>query len=141
MRKKILILQSILLLIAVFASNGCSIGVKDEPLPLSQENIEKYASAVEEATKKIDPSAGTAVDRLIKAYKEPMEKKLGYSFDKTLSAYVTNAATFSSMSPEAIALKKNIMFPVLLEISVNMDEALKKGLISQPTYEEIRKLD
>ena len=86
MRKGILILQSILLLMAVLASNGCSIGVKDEPMPLSQENIEKFESAADNATKKIDPSTGTTVDKLIKAYKEPMEKELGYNFDKTFTA-------------------------------------------------------
>lgn len=137
MRKGRLILQSILFLMAVLASNGCSIGVKDEPMPLSQENIEKYALAVAEAVKKIDPSAGTAVDKIIKAYKEPMEKKLGYSFDKTFSFWITNQDAIS-MSPATTAFT-SLMLPAAVAISKNMDEALKKGFISQPTYEMIKK--
>lgn len=137
MRKRILILQSILLLMAVLVSNGCSIGVKDEPMPLSQENIEKYASAMDDEAKKIDPSAGTDIDRLIKLYKEPMEKKLGYSFDKTFSFWITNIDEIS-MSPATIAFK-SMMFPALVVIDKNMDEALKKEVISQSTYEMIKK--
>lgn len=134
MRKGRLVLQSILFLMAVLASNGCSIGAKDEPMPLSQENIEKYASAVNDAAKKIDMSAGTFVDKMIKAYKEPMEKGLGYNFDKSFRGWLLK---LEDMSP-ATTLLTNLIAPATIQrIYEDSDEALKKGLISQRTYEII----
>lgn len=124
------------LLLLVLTSVGCT-AMKDEALPLSEENLEKYSNLVIEATKKIDPSAGTPIDRAITALKIPMEKKVGYSFDKTLRHFLvkgssimptdqTRASYFELMNMAESAIKKS------------PDEALSKGLITQRTYELIK---
>jgi len=102
---------------------------KDEPMPLSQENVEKYMALGIEASRKIDPNVGTRIDKVIKLYRIPLEKKIGYSFDKTFRYWLVNRRSISGTTDFS-----SFMMPAIQAIQENLDEALRKGLISQRTY-------
>jgi hypothetical protein len=99
-----------------------------EPITQSQVAIEKYANAVLAASKKVDQSKGTVVDRLIFVFKNPAEK-LGYDFDKTLQLCLKQQLIYT--------LNEIIIRPLSL-IRENADESRKKNLISEQTYNIIK---
>lgn len=117
-----------LLLIACLTA--CS-SVKDEPLPLSRENIEKYRVAVDRGVRSIAPGSGTVMERVAALYKEPLEKNLGYSFDTTLRWFFVNRAGITA-DPEARAFA-DLFTPGAQAVLMNADEALQAGIISTRT--------
>ena len=117
-----------LLLIACLTA--CS-SVKDEPLPLSRENIEKYSVAVDRGSRSIAPGSGTVMERVATLYKEPLEKSLGYSFDTTLRWFFVNRAGIAA-DPEARAFA-DLFTPGAQAVLMNADEALQAGIISTRT--------
>ena len=120
-------LVSFLVILCVAA---CS-SVKDEPLPLSRENIEKYAAAVSKGSRKLEPNTGSVMDRVITLYRDPLEINLGYSFDTTLRYYFVNRASMAT-DPEAKVFADLIM-PGAHAVLMNADEALSAGVISTRT--------
>lgn len=111
---------------------------KDEPMPLSQDNIKKYAQAVESSGRNTDPNSGSVLDRINKIYKEPLEKKMGYSFDKTIRYLFINMNEISANPSTTIFV--SIMGPSARVIIENPEDALKSTLISQKTYEILSQL-
>jgi len=105
--------------------------VKDEPLPLSRENIEKYAEAVGTSSRKLEPSAGSVMERVDALYRAPLEKRLGYSFDRTLRHYFVNRADIAA-NPESRVFA-DLITPGAQAVLMNADEALKAGMISMKT--------
>lgn len=116
--------------VLVLFASACS-GVKDEPLPLSRENIEKYAAAVGRSTGKLETDAGSVVQRVDTLYRAPLEKNLGYSFDRTLRHYFVNRAGIAA-DPESRAFAE-LITPGAQAVLMNADEALKAGMISTRT--------
>jgi hypothetical protein len=120
-------LGSILLALCIAA---CS-SVKDEPLPLSRENIEKYTAAVSKGTRKLEPNVGTVMERVATLYRDPLEKNLGYSFDTTLRYYFVNRASIAA-DPDAKVFA-DLITPGAQAVLTNADEALSAGIISTRT--------
>ena len=116
-------------LLALFTA-ACS-GVKDEPLPLSRENIEKYAAAVSSSARRLEPGSGSVMERVDALYRSPLEKQLGYSFDRTLRHYFVHRAGIAA-DPESRAFAELIV-PGAQAVLVNADEAVRAGLISMRT--------
>lgn len=116
-------------LLALFAA-ACS-GVKDEPLPLSRENIEKYAAAVSSSSRRLAPGSGNVMERVDALYRAPLEKQLGYSFDRTLRHYFVHRAGIAA-DPESRAFAELIV-PGAQAVLVNADEAVRAGMISMRT--------
>jgi predicted component of type VI protein secretion system len=121
--KRLLYFVMIALVISV---TGCSIGAKDKPLPMSQENMEKLAKELENANRSFVPSPSQDVEELrVATYKMVIEKKLGYSFDKTFRSvflfYDITALPF--------------IYPVTTYIIKDPKKALDKGFISQRTFD------
>lgn len=116
--------------VLVLFASACS-GVKDEPLPLSRENIEKYAAAVGKSSRKLEPNAGSVVERVDTLYRAPLEKHLGYSFDRTLRHYFVHRAGIAG-DPESRAFA-DLITPGAQAVLMNADEALKAGMISVRT--------
>lgn len=117
-------------IVLVLFATACS-GVKDEPLPLSRENIEKYAAAVGKSSRKLEPNAGSVVERVDTIYRVPLEKHLGYSFDRTLRHYFVHRAGIAA-DPESRAFA-DLITPGAQAVLMNADEALKAGMISVRT--------
>ena len=109
---------------------ACS-GVKDEPLPLSRENIEKYADAVRSSSRTLEPGSGRVVERVDALYRAPLEKQLGYSFDRTLRHYFVHRAGIAA-DPESRAFA-DLITPGALAVLMNADEAMRAGVISMRT--------
>ena len=120
-------LAAIFLVLCVAA---CS-SVRDEPLPLSRENIEKYTAAVGKGTRKLEPNVGTVMERVVTLYRDPLEKNLGYSFDTTLRYYFVNRASIAA-DPDAKVFA-DLITPGAQAILTNADEALSAGIISTRT--------
>lgn len=116
--------------VLVLFAASCS-GVKDEPLPLSRENIEKYAAAVGKSSRKLEADAGSVVQRVDTLYRTPLEKHLGYSFDRTLRHYFVHRAGIAA-DPESRAFAE-LITPGAQAVLMNADEALKAGMISLRT--------
>lgn len=103
---------------------GCSGGIKDKPLPMSQENIEKFTKELKKATKSIAPSPSQDGDEYMTGiYKMIIEKKLGFSFDKTIRSVMVfpNAAVF--------------LGSITVYVQREPKKALDKGFISQRTFD------
>lgn len=122
--------RKLALLLLALCVAACS-SVKDEPLPLSRENIEKYAVAVSKGTGKLEPDVGSVIDRVITLYRDPLEKHLGYSFDTTLRYYFIHRASISA-DPEAKVFS-DLIIPGAHAVLMNADEALSAGVISART--------
>ncbi len=116
--------------VLVLSVSSCS-GVKDEPLPLSRENIEKYAAAVGRSAGRLETDAGSVVQRVDTLYRAPLEKNLGYSFDRTLRHYFVHRAGIAA-DPESRAFAE-LITPGAQAVLMNADEALKAGMISMRT--------
>lgn len=111
---------------------GCS-GKKEEAMPLNQENIEKYATKIEEKMRKISINTeNSPVDKIIMIYKETMEKKMGYDFDKTFRFYILNSNKIVFSGGASFV---NLMTPAIAVIAGNTEESLNKSLISQSTFD------
>ena len=89
-------LAAVLVILCVAACTS----VKDEPLPLSRENIEKYAAAVGKSSGKLEPNAGSVIEQVDVLYRTPLENLLGYSFDRTLRHYFVHRAGITA-DPES----------------------------------------
>ena len=122
--------RALIFVLLAFCVPACS-SVKDEPLPLSRENIEKYAIAVSKGTRKIEPNAGSVMDRVITLYRDPLEKNLGYSFDTTLRYYFIHRASIGT-DPES-KMFSDLIIPGAHAVLMNADEALSAGVISART--------
>lgn len=116
--------------VLVLFATACS-GVKDEPLPLSRENIEKYAAAVGKSAGTLDVDAGRVVQRVDALYRVPLERSLGYSFDRTLRHYFVHRAGIAA-DPASRAFA-DLITPGAQAVLMNADEALKAGMISMRT--------
>lgn len=116
--------------VLVLFVSSCS-GVKDEPLPLSRENIEKYAAAVANSARKLETDAGSVVQRVDTLYRTPLERSLGYSFDRTLRHYFVHRAGIVT-DPESRTFAE-LITPGAQAVLMNADEALKAGMISMRT--------
>ncbi len=117
----------------VLLTAACT-SAKDEPMPLTQNNIEKYSKRLASEAKNVDPSAGTAVDKTIKVFKTSMYK-MGYSLDKSIRYLMININQISG-SP-ATNQYFHIMAPAYESVIDKPEEALQKGLISQKTFDLI----
>ncbi len=106
---------------------GCSDGIKDKPLPMSQENLEKFALELNKAGKSVVfvPSQNRT-EQLVGLYKEVLEKNMGYSFDKTFRSVVL----FYN-----VGKPWQLMSPVITYIHDDLERALDKGFISQRTFD------
>jgi hypothetical protein len=120
-------LAAVLLILCVAA---CS-SVKDEPLPLSRENIEKYAAAVGKSSRKLEPDAGSVIERVDALYRVPLENRLGYSFDRTLRHYFVHRTGITA-DPESRVFA-DLITPGAQAVLMNADEALRAGMISMRT--------
>jgi len=120
-------LAAIVLVLCVAACTS----VKDEPLPLSRENIEKYAAAVGKSSRKLEPNAGSVMERVDALYRTPLENRLGYSFDRTLRHYFVNRAGIAA-DPESRVFA-DLITPRAQAVLMNADEALRAGMISMRT--------
>ncbi|MGK2872824.1 MAG: hypothetical protein ACSLFL_11295 [Alphaproteobacteria bacterium] len=106
---------------------GCSKEVQDKPLPMSQDNLEIFASELEKAAKSIAPSPSQdGAELMVGAYKMVLEKKMGYSFDKTLR---------SVMLFYHLGAPWQLMSPVIGYVHSDPKKALDKGFISQRTFD------
>jgi predicted component of type VI protein secretion system len=113
--------------ILVLSIVGCSKGVQDKPLPMSQEKLEKFALELEKAVKSIAPSPSQdGAELLVGAYKMVLEKKMGYSFDKTLRSVML---FYPGGAPW------QLMNPVIGYVHSDPKKALDKGFISQRTFD------
>ena len=117
-------------IVLFFCVAACA-SVKDEPLPLSHENIEKYAAAVGKSALKLEPSAGSVIQRVDALYRAPLEKSLGYSFDRTLRHYFVHRADIAA-NPESRVFA-DLITPGAQAVLMNADEALRAGMISMKT--------
>ncbi len=122
--------RKLTILLMVLCVAACS-SVRDAPLPLSRENIEKYAVAVSKGTRTLEPNVGSVMDRVITLYRDPLEKNLGYSFDTTLRYYFIHRASITA-DPES-KLFSDIIIPGAHAVLMNADEALRAGVISTRT--------
>ncbi len=106
---------------------GCDSGVQDKPLPMNQNNIEKLTDKLNNELKSITISPSQDGQELtVNAYKTVIEKKMGFSFDKTLR----NVILFFPGSS-----LWQIMNPVIAYVISDRKNALNKGFISQRTFE------
>ncbi|HSD95049.1 MAG TPA: hypothetical protein VLA94_06440 [Syntrophales bacterium] len=120
-------LAAVLVILCVAACTS----VKDEPLPLSRENIEKYAAAVGKSSRKLEPNTGSVIERVDVLYRTPLENLLGYSFDRTLRHYFVHRAGITA-DPESRVFA-DLITPGAQAVLMNADEALRAGMISMRT--------
>lgn len=103
------------------------IDVQDKPLPMSMEKLEKFDLELEKALKSIAPSPSQdGAELVVGAYKMVLEKKMGYSFDKTVRSVML-------FYPEVAALQ--LMHPMIGYVHRDPKKALDKGFISQRTFD------
>ncbi len=108
---------------------GCTVSIQDKPLPMSQDNIQKYSEELGNALKKVTVSPSQdRIELLVDTYKMVMEKKMGFSFDKTLR----NVMLF--YPGETLW---HLMNPIISFVDSNPKNALEKGFISQRTFDII----
>jgi len=113
--------------ILVLSIVGCSKVVQDKSLPMSQENLEIFALELEKAAKSIVPSPSQdGAELMVGAYKMVLEKKMGYSFDKTLRSVML---FYHAGAPW------ELMHPVSSYVHSDPKKALDKGFISQRTFD------
>lgn len=124
---------------------GCKVnGAASEGKPIflfSINNMKTFLEEGKRAAEGLGPSSGTEVDKVIIAFKTPMEK-MGYSYDKTINLL---------LKKDKVELSKNVpntpeggMFLQVLALGLdaiikNPDESLKKGLISKETFDLLNK--
>ena len=109
--------------------SSCS-SVKDEPMPFTQNNLDKYSKLVDASARNIDPSSGTPVDRMIKAYGNPM-KDMGYDLDKTFRFYILSLALKEVSS--TLVKCSQLFGPISNGLVSYPEESVKKGLsLSEP---------
>lgn len=107
---------------------GCSAGIQDKPLPMSQENMVKFIAQQRKESASIAPSPSQDEEELfIGTYKVVIEKRMGYSFDKT----VRSTMLFGP------AGARQVMGPVIKYVFRDPKRALDKGFISQRTFDII----
>lgn len=115
--------------VMVLSASSCS-AAKDETMPLTQNNIEKFAKQLNKAAKDVDPASGTEVYRFVKVYKVSMDK-VGYSLDKTLrNLYLNLNQITGNRSTNQFA---QLMWPVYTAVVEKTDECVQAGLITQRT--------
>lgn len=113
----------------IFSASACS-AAKDEAMPLTQNNIDKFIKQVNGAAKDIDPASGTDVERLSKIYKLSMDK-LGFSLDKTIRNMFLNLNQITgSRSTNQFA---QIMWPAYTTVIEKTEASVQAGLITQKT--------
>lgn len=114
---------------AVLIGMSCALTAcapKDKPLPLSQDNMEKLASAWQKRTKALTPDpAKSESEQIVSVFKTVVEDDLGYSFDKTLRSTLV----FGNVTSNAL------INAVMIFIGENPQVALSKGFISQRTFD------
>lgn len=125
-------LISFTFLFVLFWAASAHSAPKDKPMPLSKNNIDLFYKHLTKEIKKMDPGEGTEIDRLIKVYKVAMTKT-GYNLDKTLRYLFLNVNQVSG-NPGTIEFWQ-VMGPAYIAAMTNPDEALKKGLIAQKTFD------
>lgn len=102
---------------------GCSVTIQDKPLPMSQEMLEKLDKELGKAAKSIAPSPSQdRAELVVDVYKTVIEKKMGFSFDKTFR----NVMLF---------YPGPFMAPVSVYVLSDPKRALDKGFISQRTFD------
>lgn len=109
----------------------CSCSVKDEALPLNQENLDKLIATIKEESRSLPSSQSKDRDyAVIELYKNSVED-LGYSFDKTIGEIIlsSNWNYYSELFHPAITLIRN-----------NTEELLKNNYISETTAEIVNLL-
>ena len=122
-----------LIVIVVFFATACS-AAKDEPMPLTQNNIEKFYKKLESVAKNIDPASGTEMERIVKVYKPAMDK-MGYSLDKTIRYMMLNINQIGGNRTTNQFVQ--IIWPAYTAAVNTPEEALKNGLITQRTSDLI----
>jgi hypothetical protein len=126
MRTKIIIGLTVLLM--CYWIGDCS--AKDKPLPFSQNNCMKVLDLLNVELRKIAPSPGQDKEIMIlDTYKKIIEKKMGYSLDKT----IRQAMLFPSESgrgPQVMGFAAEI-------IRKNPQKAFDKAYISKRTYDAL----
>jgi hypothetical protein len=111
--------------LCVFFSS-CS--VKDEALPLNQDNLNSLIATIKKESGSLPVSQSKERDyAVIELYKKSVEN-LGYSFDKTISEVIlfSNGNYYFELFHPAITL-----------IRSNTEESLRKNYISKTTVEII----
>jgi len=117
------------LTLAVFIPGSSSGEMQDRPLPMSQENIEKLYVELQAAAKSIAPSPSQdGAELMVGAFKMVIEKKMGFSFDKTLRSVM--------LFYPSIPLWQ-LMTPTINYVNNDPKMALDKGFISQRTFDII----
>lgn len=115
--------HAMIFLIVALSISGC--GVKDKPLPMSPESLQKFTEELQKATKSFAPTPAQDIDEeTINLYKMVIEKKMGYSFDKTFRATLL-------FYPGAVRQITGIGDYVVKDPK----RALDKGYISQRTFD------
>ena len=107
----------------ILATSISACGVKDEPLPFTQENLNALGEKIQEQSKSITPSMGKDKAR------QDIEDDFGYSFDKTLRTVLL----FQGLSVPATTL---MSLPFMV-ISEDTKWALDNEYISKRTLEVI----
>lgn len=105
-----------------------SCSVKDEALPLNQDNLNKLVAAIKKESGALPLSQSKERDyAVLELYKISVER-LGYSFDKTIGEIIL----FSNGN-----CYFEIFYPAITLIRNNTEESLRKNYISQTTAEII----
>jgi hypothetical protein len=131
---KIKYFLSLTLIILLITLNPSFSYAKNTHLPINNKNIIIYSNEVQNAMNDLDFSPNqTSVEKIIKIYKIPLEKNMGYNFDKTFRYWLLyqNEITSNIQTSQFT----NIMTPSLITIIDNLDESLKRNLISKRTYD------
>lgn len=104
--------------------SGC--GIKDKPMPLSQNNLDLLSKEISISVRSLAPSpAQDGEEMLASLIKNAVEKKLKYNFDKTFR--------YMLLFPQGSS--PQIIGPAINYVANNTQKALDSGLISRRTYD------
>lgn len=124
--KMVLLSSAVLLGLVILIPLMFMGGVKDQPLPMSEENIENFLVLLEKRAKNVSPSKSLNGNELMLVIiKDVLEDDMGYNFEKTFRNVLTKYPTSQLWSTMATIDKF---------ASENAQEALSKGYISKRTF-------
>jgi hypothetical protein len=119
-------------LIFVFFT-GCSSGGSGDAMPITQDNINKYAKKMSVSAKAVS-MGDSNIEKAIQIYKVPLED-MGYDFDATIinTVKVLQKAGYTSLSTTVMKM----ILPILHIVNENPELVVEKGLVSEDTKDKI----
>ncbi len=112
---------------------GCSSGGSGDAMPITQDNINKYAKKMSVSAKAVS-MGDSNIEKAIQIYKVPLED-MGYNFDATIinTIKALQHASYTSLSTTTM----QILLPILHIINENPKLVVENNFVSEDTRDKI----